>query len=181
MKHIHILTFIIFGVSIFCISTRHFDLAIFIQQYWTVTFITIILTYYIAMVCLGKHIILPKDKILKTICLLGLLEASYAILQLFGLVPDNFRYAYFSGSLNNPAIFGMLMSFCVPISVYYAVRTSDIKQTIWEAIALTFGVFAILSDSRTAILASLLGTAIILTMELKSLRRLINPQIRRVI
>ena len=31
MKHIHIPTFIVFGISIFCISTEHFDFAITLQ------------------------------------------------------------------------------------------------------------------------------------------------------
>lgn len=181
MKRVHIPTFIIFGVSIFCISAKHFDLVNVLQYCWAGTFVILILTYNLAMVCIGKHIVLPKDKIMKTICLVGLLEILYSIAQLFGIVPDNFHYAYFSGSLNNPAIFGMLMSFCVPISVYYGVRTSGTKQTTWEVIALTFGVFVILSNSRAAILSSMLGTVVILVMELKSLQRFIaNKRYRNI-
>ena len=74
---------------------------------------------------------LPKDKIFKTVCILAILEIIYAVFQLFGIVPDNFHYAYFSGSLNNPAIFGMMLSFCIPISVYYTVKTIGIKHIIW--------------------------------------------------
>ena len=181
MKHIHIPTFIIFGVCILCISTEHFEFVCAFQYYWAGTFAILILTYFLSMVCMGKHIILPKDKIMKTVCLIGLLEALYSVVQLFGIVPDNFRYAYFSGSLNNPAIFGMFMSFCIPISVYYWVRASGTKQTIWEVIALTFGVFVVLSNSRTAILSSILGTAVILVMEQKSLQRFItNKQYRNI-
>lgn len=170
MKYIHIPTFIIFGVSVFCISTVHFDLANTIQYCWTGTFVILILTYYISMVCMGKHLVLPKDKIMKTVCVLGLLEILYTIAQLFGLVPDNFYYAYFSGSLNNPAIFGMMLSFCIPIAMYYSVRTIGIKQTIWEVMALIYGIFIILSDSRTAILSSICGIIIILMVERKSLQ-----------
>lgn len=181
MKHIHIPAFIIFGISIFCISTEHFDLVNALQFYWTGTFAILILTYYLTMICRGKHIVLPMDKIMKTACLVGLAEALYSIVQLFGIVPNNFRYAYFSGSLNNPAIFGMLMSFCVSLSVYYWVRASKKNQTTWKIIALTFGAFVVLSNSRTAILSSMLGTALILIMELKSLQKfIINQRYRNI-
>lgn len=134
MKYIP--TFFIFGVSIFCISAEHFDMANAIQFYWTGAFVILILTYYLTMICLGRQVILPKDKIMKTVCTLGILEVIYAILQLFGLVPDNYRYAYFSGSLNNPAIFGMLLSFCIPMCVYYAVKSIGREQTEWEVLSI---------------------------------------------
>ena len=105
----------------------------------------------------------------------------YSIIQLFGFVPNNFHYAYFSGSLNNPAIFGMLLSFCTPIAVYYAVRTVGAEQMTWKAMAMAFGVFVILSDSRTAILASICGIAIILRMEVNPLRKFICDRRYRLI
>ena len=179
MKHIHIPTFIIFGISIFCISTEHFDFAITLQYCWVGIFALIILTSYFFMLCMGKNIVLPRDKIMKTVCIVGLLEIVYSIAQLFGIVPDNYRYAYFSGSLNNPAIFGMLMSFCVPISVYYGVKSLGRKQTIWVFIALIFQVFTVLSNSRTAILSSILGTAVIIAMELNVLQRFITNKRNR--
>ena len=86
MKYIHIPTFIIFGVSIFCISTAHFELANAIQYYWTGTFVILILTYSLSMACMGKRIMLPKDKIMKTVCVLGIIEIyipSYSYLDLF--------------------------------------------------------------------------------------------------
>ena len=173
MKHIHIPTFFVFGVSIFCISEEHFDMANAIQYCWTGAFVILFLTYYFAMICSGKCMQLPKDRMMKTVCVLGILEVIYAVLQLFGLVPDNFRYAYFSGSLNNPAIFGMFLSFCMPVCVYYAVKSVGREQTLWEVAAMIFGVFVVLSNSRTAILASVCGIAVILLMEMKSLHRFI--------
>lgn len=61
MKYIHIPTFIIFGVSIFCISTAHFELANAIQYCWTGTFVILILTYSLSMACMGKRIIDRKS------------------------------------------------------------------------------------------------------------------------
>lgn len=69
MKHIHIPTFIVFGISIFCISTEHFDFAITLQYCWVGIFALIILTSYLFMLCMGKNIVLPKDKIMKTVCI----------------------------------------------------------------------------------------------------------------
>lgn len=181
MEIIHIPTLIIFGVSIFCISTSHFELANTLQYCWTGSFVILVLTYYISMVCMGKHIVLPKDKIMKTVCILGLLEILYAIIQLFGLVPDNFHYAYFSGSLNNPAIFGMMLSFCIPITLYYSVRTTGTKQTVWKMMVLIFGTFIILSDSRTAILSSICGIIIILMIDLNLLQKIVSNQRYRII
>ena len=66
--------------------------------------------------------IFPQEKILNTVCLVGVIEIIYSVFQLFGIVPDNYQYAYFSGSLNNPAVFGMFMSCCNLICVYYSVN-----------------------------------------------------------
>lgn len=45
MKHIHVPTFIILGVSIFCASVASFDMANAIQLYWSGLFAILILTY----------------------------------------------------------------------------------------------------------------------------------------
>ena len=128
MKYIHIPTFIIFGVSIFCISTAHFELANAIQYCWTGTFVILILTYSLSMACMGKRIMLPKDKIMKTVCVLGIIEILYSIIQLFGFVPNNFHYAYFSGSLNNPAIFVLYPYCCILCSQNCWRRANDMES-----------------------------------------------------
>lgn len=176
MKHIHVPTFIILGVSIFCASVASFDMANAIQLYWSGLFAILILTYFFVCVCLGKYklIVFPKDRIMMTVCLLGVLEILYAILQLAGLVPDNYRYSYFSGSLNNPAVFGMLLSFCITISVYFATRTIGRAQLFWGVLSLFYGMFIILSDSRTALLSSASGIAVVLLIEIESLQKMIN-------
>lgn len=174
MKHLHVPTFIILGVSVFCTSVTSFDMANAIQCYWSGLFVILILTYTIVCICFKKYqlLVFPKDKIMNTICLLGVLEILYAILQLAGLVPDNYRYSYFSGSLNNPAIFGMLLSFCIPISVYYAILKKGWIRVLWKLLSLLFCIFVVLSDSRTAILASACGIVAILIIELVSIQKL---------
>ena len=61
----------------------------------------------------------------------------------------------------------------MPVCVYYAVKSVGREQTLWEVAAMIFGVFVVLSNSRTAILASVCGIAVILLMEMKSLHRFI--------
>lgn len=183
MKKVHIPTFIILGVSIFSASVASPDMANAIQCYWSGLFVILILTYSIICICFKKYqlSVLSKDKIMNTVCLLGVLEILYAILQLVGFAPDNYKYPYFSGSLNNPAIFGMLLSFCLPISVYYAIQKEGRIRVLWELLALLYGVFIVLSDSRTAILASACGIVVILFTELVSLQNLFRSQCLRCI
>ena len=64
----------------------------------------------------------------------------------------------------------MLLSFCLPISVYYAIQKEGRIRVLWELLVLLYGVFIVLSDSRTAILASVCGIVIILIIELVSMR-----------
>lgn len=183
MKHIHVLTFFILGVGIFCGSVVSFDMANAIQIYWSGLFVILILTYFIVCITFEKDQskVFPKDRIMNTVCLLGVLEILYSILQLVGLVPDNYRYSYFSGSLNNPAVFGMLLSFCIPISVYYATKTEGRARVLWEFLSLLYGVFIVLSDSRTAILASVCGIVVILIIEIESFQKLFSCKCSRYI
>ena len=176
MKYIHLPTFIIGGVSIFCASVASFDMTNAIQGYWSGLFVILILTYFIVCICFEKDqlTVFPKDRIMNTVCLLGVLEILYAVFQLVGLVPDNYKYSYFSGSLNNPAVFGMLLSFCIPISVYYATQTKGRIKVLWELLSLLYGVFIVLSDSRTAILASICGIIVILVIKLVSIQKLFS-------
>ena len=179
MKHCHIPTFVIFGTSVFCISEKHVDLAYAIQSCWTGAFVILISTLFLLRLCRSHPITLPKNRILKTICLIGLLEIIYAMLQLFNLVPDNYPYAYFSGSLNNPAVFGMLLSFCMPISVYYALKTIGQEKTLWKLLTIVFAVFVVLSDSRTALISSFCGVSLVFILEQKTLiQKMRNKRIR---
>ncbi len=167
MKRLHLPTLGILGGCVFCISQKHLDLAIVIQRCGTGVFVISAATIFLCNLCRGRQTAIPKDRILKTACLVGFLEILYAVVQLFGIVPDNYRYSYFSGSLNNPAVFGMLLSFCLPISVYYAVKTPAKEKILWETASLVFAVFVVLSNSRTALLASSFGAFTVLATENK--------------
>lgn len=165
MKNLHIPSFIILVVSVFCVSAEHYELANAVQRGWTWACVIFVVTYALSAMCVGKRMIIQKGKIMKTVCVVGILEILYSIVQLFGVVPDNYRYAPFSGSLNNPAIFGMYLSFCMPITVYYSVRSAAKERRAWRMLTIVFVVFVFLSCSRTAVIASLSGAVLVLMME----------------
>lgn len=162
----HIPTLIILAGCIFCISEKHFEWADAIQIYWTSTCLLLALTVYFVCSMKKNTIIFPLKKILNTVCLVGVIEIIYSIFQLFGTVPDNYQYAYFSGSLNNPAVFGMFMSCCNLICVYYLIKTTGREKKIWGYLTVLFAVFILLSNSRAAIMSSCLGTFLILSIEM---------------
>lgn len=165
MRNLHIPSFIILGISVFCVSAEHYELACAVQRSWTLACVIFIVTYALSVMCIGRRIIIPMGKITKTVCVVGILEILYSIVQLFGLVPDNYRYAPFSGSLNNPAVYGMYLSFCMPMAVYYSIRSAARERNAWRTLTVVFVVFIFLSCSRTAILASLSGAVLVLMME----------------
>lgn len=122
----------------------------------------------------GVSIQIPTDRILKTFCLVGVLEVLYAILQILGIINSHFRYHNFSGSFENPAIFGMLLSFCIPISYYYAIKSIDKERIIWCFITVLMLSFIILSDSRTSLIASISAIFLISCMEIPKCIKLFN-------
>ena len=112
MKYFHIPTLVILGGCIFCISEKHFERADAIQKYWTSTCLLLVLAVCFVCMRYNDKNLFPHKKVLNTVCLVGIIEILYSVFQLFTIVPDNYQYAYFSGSLNNPAVFGMFMSCC---------------------------------------------------------------------
>lgn len=164
MKHLNPIALVILGITVFCVSETHLEMAYVIQNYWTGLCVTLMLSLFLVSHYLRHPIPFPQNKILKTFCLIGFLEVLYATVQLFGFLPNNYQYACFSGSLNNPAIFGMLLSFCIPISIFFYQKTAGKEKYIWQSLNVIFTVFIILSNSRTAFIAACCGTFLILFM-----------------
>lgn len=166
MKYFHIPTLVILGGCIFCISEKHFERADAIQKYWTSTCLLLVLAVCFVCMRYNDKNLFPHKKVLNTVCLVGIIEILYSVFQLFTIVPDNYQYAYFSGSLNNPAVFGMFMSCCNLICVYYLIKTTGKERKIWGYLSVLFAVFIFLSNSRTAIMSSCMGIFLILSIEL---------------
>lgn len=85
----------------------------------------------------------------------GILEMVCALLQLVSLFPIINPYYHFTGSFDNPAVFAMFMSFCLPIGMYYVARSTAISRLVWGVSTFCIGSFLILSASRTGILAGM--------------------------
>lgn len=176
MKDLHLPILIILGISVFCVSSSHSELAKAIQRYWTCAVIIVVCTISFFRQCQGRKLTLPKKKILKTFCFIGIVEILYVVLQLLGLVPDNYKYAYFSGTLNNPAVFGMLMSFCLPVSIHLAFKSIGRDVYLWRVMCILFALFVILSDSRTAFISSACGALSVCVLDKKDL---LQPSYRK--
>ena len=140
------------------------EMALVIQRYWTGLCALLFLLWFSLPLSLGDRKSFPINAVLRTICLIGALEVLYALIQLGGLLPDNYRYAHFSGSLNNPAVFGMLLSFCLPISFYFYSQAQGKGKMMWQILSMIFLVFVVLSDSRTAFLAACSGVFLVFVL-----------------
>lgn len=177
-KFVHYPTLFVCMGSVFCISAAHLELADAIRRCWTWAAIIVASGYYGGRLLISHTFIkpLPLDKILKIFCCVGILEIVYASLQLSGMVHSYFCFHSFSGSFENPAVFGMLLSFCLPVSYYYALKSSAKESSFWSLVSSLFFLFIILSDSRTALLSSLFALLIVSYMELMQIKSLFRKK-----
>ena len=177
IKSIHYSTLVVCLVCVFCISAEHLEFTDSIRRCWTIVSIIILSTCYGFRLLFHRSMRpLSLDKMLKTFCFVGLLEIGYALLQLSGVGHNYFRFHFFSGSFENPAVFGMFLSFCLPISYYYALKSFTTEKKIWNIISALILLFIILSDSRTALLSSISAVLLISYMELKRIRVLLREK-----
>lgn len=157
--------------SVFIVSSKDYDLFETYRKYWTII---------VGLMCfigqgLGNlmnkgKMKLPIDTFFKTIFVAGILESTYALLQFFKILPSyNHFYAY-TGSFENPAIFAMLLSVCVPIAVYYA-RQFTKSRILWWIAAAGMLIFIGFSESRTGIMAAIISSTIVLLSSSDSLHR----------
>jgi O-antigen polymerase len=177
IKSIHYPTLIVCMVSVFCISAEHLELTDAIRCCWTIVSIIILSNCYGFRLLFHRSMIpLSLDKIFKTFCFVGLLEIGYALLQLSGIGHNYFRFHFFSGSFENPAVFGMFLSFCLPISYYYALKAFTIEKKIWYIISGIILLFIILSESRTALISSISAILLISYIEVNKIKALLEKK-----
>lgn len=143
------------GGTAFMIALTHFRLAHLLCRMWATFGVMVI------GVCLCMAIVLKRDYLSSTHAVLmsffcvGILEMVCALLQLVSLFPIINPYYHFTGSFDNPAVFAMFMSFCLPIGMYYIARSTAISRLVWGVSTFCIGSFLILSASRTGILAGM--------------------------
>lgn len=150
--------------SVFIVSGQNYDLFDTYRKYWTITFVLLFILYMSFCVLIKKgKVQIPIDTILKTIFATGVLECIYALAQFFKILPTYNRYYVYTGSFDNPAVFAMLLSACVPIAVYYAGNKTMLRKgrIIWRTFAAGMLVFIGFSESRTGFISAVISSAIV--------------------
>ena len=74
MKKLNIPTLVILGVSVFCISEKHIEMALVIQRYCTGVCALLFLLWFSLPLSLGARKYFPINAVLRTVCLIGALE-----------------------------------------------------------------------------------------------------------
>lgn len=162
---------IIFAGSVFIVSDKNIDIYETYRKYWTILgslfYLIIILNWSIIK---KEEYSFSLDIIFKGICLIGVFEALFALAQLLKILPTYNLYFAYTGSFDNPAIFAMLLSLCVPIAVYFGINNKKYK-TYWWIVAFGLFLFIIFSESRSGMLSSLCATLFVLLMESDKVRK----------
>ena len=111
----------------------------------------------VACLCLSvlskKKDLLSVDVVLRAFFFVGVLEMLYALLQGMGFLPSGNPYYRFTGSFNNPAVFAMFMSLCIPIGLHFVARSSASFRLPWGILTFCAGISLAFSSSRTGLLA----------------------------
>ena len=169
-----VLFILLFMGSVFIVSGRDYDLFDTYRKYWTIN-IGLLFIIYVSVCLLVKkgNFRIPIDTILKSIFATGVLECIYALAQFFKILPTYNRYYAYTGSFENPAVFAMLLSVCVPIAVYYANnKTCSKKEKIlWWTGAAGMLVFIGFSESRTGFISAIISSVIVLLSASDTMRK----------
>lgn len=169
-----VLFMLLFTGSVFIVSGRDYDLFDTYRKYWTITLGLLFIIYMSVCVLIKKgKVQIPIDAILKIVFVTGVLECIYALAQFFKILPTYNRYYAYTGSFDNPAVFAMLLSVCVPIAVYYASsKTCSRKAKIlWLTGASGILVFVGFSESRTGFISAIISSVIVLLSASDTMRK----------
>lgn len=160
--------------SIFLVSGRYADLFDTYRKYWTIIIgLIFVVLLSINILYNNGNYALPINFFLKAIFVTGVFESLYALAQFGKLIPSYNPFFTYTGSFDNPAIFAMCLSFCIPIAVYYANnQTIPLnRRFFWWIAAIALFVFVCFSESRSGIIAVLLASFIIVIEKYDYLRR----------
>ena len=158
--------------SVFIVSGSRFDLFETYRKYWTLILGFIILGTYALCKATNKFSdSVNHEPVLQSVVFIGILECLYALLQVFKVLPSYDRFFVYTGSFENPAVFAMLISICVPISTWLAFNCK--KKSLWIITTLGMVVFTAFSESRTGLLAIMLSVISICIMESDKIRKIV--------
>ena len=143
------------GGTAFMAAFPHFRLAHLLCHMWAAFSVMVIGICFCMAVVLKRDYLSSTHAVLMSFFCVGILEIVCALLQLGGLFPVINPYYHFTGSFDNPAVFAMFMSFCLPIGMYFTARSTAVCRLVWGVLTFCMGAFLILSASRTGILAGI--------------------------
>lgn len=167
-RSIHCPTLLLCGGSVFIISLSHPYTANLLCRTWTDFSSFLIVLYFCLYTLKGRKYKPKSEAILKTFFLFGIAEAGIALLQISEILPSYHRHFPFTGSFENPAIFAMLLSFCLPIGFFFTTKSIiPSHKLIWGCTTAYIALFLILSNSRTGIIGGCCSTLFIYYRELK--------------
>lgn len=167
---IHLPTFLLCSGCLFPVSVSFPATAEILKEKWAFVVILVILISGIKYVLGGKEFICQTDKILKAFVLLCVVEMKVAILQLLSVLPSFHSFFRFTGTFGNPSVFAMMMSLCMPICVYYIIRSTGRGNSAWYALMLCVLLCIVLSESRTSLIAAVCSSLVITFIEVPRYR-----------
>lgn len=139
--------------------------------------ITMICILCLACIIMNRNYKAYINNILVTFFITGFIEFIHALMQMLKLQASNNPFYHFTGSFDNPAIFSMLMSLCIPIGIYLTINSSSFYKIACGIITTCMGISLALSNSRTATIAIFISlTYILYTQNKTKFKKYISKQ-----
>ena len=167
---IHLLALLFCGVCLFSTGISVPEVSEFVSEKWAMTGMLVMLMRCAISIHRGETFISCPDRVFRTFVLLGVMEICIAVMQLCGILSSFHRFFCFTGTFRNPSIFAMMMALCMPVCVFYTVKSDNGHRMRW--LFLTMSVFGciLLSESRTAMIAAAGSSLVILCYEMPRFR-----------
>ena len=133
------------------------------RTYWTIIIgLLMLMFFYVRRIYYHTQTV-SITPILRSIFVIGCAEMFYLLLQTCRIIPSHNLFFRLTGSFINPSNVGMLMSICIPIGFFYAIRQRDKSlKFIWLILTASMFVPIIKFVDRTSLLATLTSILIIL-------------------
>ena len=141
-----------------------------IREKWAVAGMVIMFLFCMRAFISRKPLVAHPDRVLKSFLLLGIVEIVIAIFQSIRVLPSYNSYFRFTGTFDNPAVLAMMMALCLPISLFYAIRSVEKNKLIWYLLTISIVFCLFLTGSRTCIIARACTSFIIVFSEYPQFR-----------
>lgn len=167
---IHLSTLLLCGGCVFPISVIFPKYTEMIREKWAVAGMVILFLFCIKSIISRKPFIVHPERVLKSFVFLGMIEVVIAILQSMRVLSSYNSYFRFTGTFDNPAVLAMMMALCLPVSLFYAIKSTEKNKLIWHLLTLSIVVCLLLAESRTCIIAGICSSFIIAFSEYPQFR-----------